>query len=147
MVAAEADTATQADISRIIKSMDLRDQKILNLEANLKQLHADYQKLKEDINRLKPLPHPGSQSPEHMIDSDEKSPYGPITQIAETKGLSREFPARPFSWATARRRMGLQSMFFPGPLMKEEPWLILQTLIFYSPHDHKPLARPTDTVA
>ena len=96
--------ATRDDISRVIKSMELRDQKILALEANLNKINEDYRKLREEVlpmirmmkDRSQPLPyHPGSQSPDHVIDHDERSPYGQAAPLPEqTKGLSRKFSTK-----------------------------------------------------
>lgn len=82
-------TATRDDISRVIKSMELRDQRILSLEYNLNKLTEEHRRLREELVRLaKPLPHPNAQSPDHFIDTDERSPY---PQMPDTsKSLSRK---------------------------------------------------------
>ena len=80
--------------------MEIRDHKILMLEANLNKVTEEYRKLREEVlpmirmmkDRSQPLPlNPGSQSPDQPVDIDERSPYGQTPQFAEqTRGLSRK---------------------------------------------------------
>ncbi|OAX83125.1 hypothetical protein ACJ72_02518 [Emergomyces africanus] len=60
-----AETATQEDISRIIQSIRLRDERIIAAEAELRKLADDYRKLREELlpvvkiakDRSQPLPY------------------------------------------------------------------------------------------
>ena len=84
--------------------MELRDQKILTLEASLNKITEEYRKLREEVlpmirmmkDRSQPLPlDPGGQSPDHVVDVDGRSPYGQNNQLPEhSKGLSRKFSTK-----------------------------------------------------
>ena len=93
--------ATRDDLSRIIRSMEIRDRKILELEASIVKISEDYRKLREEVlpmirftkEQFQHLPlAPGSQSPDYVKD-EERSPG--ITQLPDHKtGLSRKFSAK-----------------------------------------------------
>ena len=81
--------------------MEIRDRKILDLEASIVRISEEYRKLREEYlpiirhvkDHLQHLPFPpSSQSPSHMKE-EERSPG--VTQLPEQKmGLSRKFSAK-----------------------------------------------------
>ena len=105
-VAADAETqdrtATKDDISRIIKSIEIRDHRIQAAEAELRKITEEYRKLRDELlpifrlakDQSQPLPyHPNSHSPEHH--EDGTSPM--VSQLPSEKmgsGLSRKFSTK-----------------------------------------------------
>ncbi len=106
MPAADAETqdrtATKDDISRIIKSIEIRDHRIQAAEAELRKMTEEYRKLRDELlpifrmakDRSQPLPyHPNSVSPEHH--EDGMSPM--VSQLPPEKmgsSLSRKFSTK-----------------------------------------------------
>ncbi|MCJ1310124.1 Adaptor for signal transduction [Agyrium rufum] len=91
-------TATQEDISRIIHSIKLRDERILAAETELRKVTEEYRRLREELlpvfrmakERSQPLPHQpaGSAQENHSYDGMSS----PVLFIAPEKGslLSRK---------------------------------------------------------
>lgn len=109
VVAADASvhdqTATQDDISRIIKSIEIRDRRIQHAESELRKITEEYRKLRDDLlpvfrmakDQSQPLPyHPPSASPNlHNNHEDVVSPM--VSQVPQEKtsgGLSRKFSTK-----------------------------------------------------
>lgn len=73
------ETATQEDLARLIKSIQLRDEKLMLVETELRRITDDYRRLREEIlpvikiakDRSHPLPPPssGGQPSENWHDS------------------------------------------------------------------------------
>ncbi|QSS65378.1 mapkkk cascade protein kinase regulator ste50 [Histoplasma capsulatum] len=91
-----AEAATQDDISRIIQSIRLRDERIIAAEAELRKLADDYRKLREE---LLPVTYSGTtiNSEYHNHDPPTATPI--ITQQAEKPGnsLTRSFSKKLFA--------------------------------------------------
>lgn len=98
-------TATQEDISRIIKSIEIRDRRIQHAESELRKITEEYRKLRDDLlpvfrmakDQSQPLPyHPPSASPSlHNNHEDVVSPM--VSQVPPEKtsgGLSRKFSTK-----------------------------------------------------
>lgn len=98
-------TATQDDISRIIKSIEIRDRRIQHAESELRKITEEYRKLRDDLlpvfrmakDQSQPLPyHPPSASPNlHNNHEDVVSPM--VSQVPQEKtsgGLSRKFSTK-----------------------------------------------------
>lgn len=98
-------TATQDDISRIIKSIEIRDRRIQHAESELRKITEEYRKLRDDLlpvfrmakDQSQPLPyHPPSASPNlHNNHEDVASPM--VSQTPQEKpsgGLSRKFSTK-----------------------------------------------------
>ena len=95
-------TATKDDISRIIKSIEIRDHRIQTAEAELRKITEEYRKLRDELlpifrmakDRSQPLPyHPNSHSPDHH--EDGTSPI--VSQLPQEKigsNLSRKFSTK-----------------------------------------------------
>ncbi|PGH13852.1 hypothetical protein AJ79_03420 [Helicocarpus griseus UAMH5409] len=86
-----AEAATQDDISRIIQSIRLRDERIIAAEAELRKLADDYRKLREELlpvvkiakDRSQPLPYqPNSSYSGTTINSEHYSHDQPTTTPA-----------------------------------------------------------------
>ncbi|EEH09886.1 mapkkk cascade protein kinase regulator ste50 [Histoplasma capsulatum G186AR] len=108
-----AEAATQDDISRIIQSIRLRDERIIAAEAELRKLADDYRKLREELlpvvkiakDRSQPLPYqPNSTYSGTTINSEYHNHDPPtatpiITQQAEKPGnsLTRSFSKKLFA--------------------------------------------------
>ncbi|KAG8530549.1 uncharacterized protein KY384_005052 [Bacidia gigantensis] len=91
--------ATREDISRIIRSLEIRDHRIQAAEAEIRKITEEYRKLRDELlpifRRAKdlsqPLPyHPNSQSPDHPEDNGA-SPTAPIPPEVKGSVLSRKF--------------------------------------------------------
>ncbi|EEH22821.2 hypothetical protein PABG_05032 [Paracoccidioides brasiliensis Pb03] len=107
------ETATQDDISRIIQSIRLRDERIIAAEAELRKLADDYRKLREELlpvvkfakDRLQPLPYqPNSTYTGTTINSDFHSHEQTLTNpqiIAQPEkqgnSLTRTFSKKLFA--------------------------------------------------
>lgn len=86
-------TATQDDISRIIKSIESRDRRIQIAEAELRKIAEDYRKLRDELlpvfrmakDQSQPLPYPGS-SPS-LTNGHEDAMTHMSSQIAPDKGV------------------------------------------------------------
>lgn len=96
-------TATQEDISRIIKSIEIRDRRIQHAESELRKITEEYRKLRDDLlpvfrmakDQSQPLPyHPPSASPNlHNNHEDVVSPMVSVPQ-EKSGGLSRKFSTK-----------------------------------------------------
>ena len=122
-IAAEAnqrdELATQDDIQRIIQSIKLRDERIVQAEQELRKLADDYRRLREELlpvfrmakDRSQPLPYgpPSSYqlsttSPE-LYNHDTSMSSPPITQTAPEKtgsSLTRTFSKKLFLGSTPK---------------------------------------------
>ena len=97
-------TATQEDLSRIIKSLEIRDRRIQQAEAELRRITEEHRKLRDELlpvfkivkDQWHPLPyHPTSSSPNlHSNHGDMVSPMGAQTSEGKSGGLSRKFSAK-----------------------------------------------------
>lgn len=95
-------TATKDDISRIIKSIEIRDHRIQAAEAELRKITEEYRRLRDELlpifrmakDKSQPLPyHPNSHSPDHP--EDGTSPM--VSQMLPEKtgsSLSRKFSTK-----------------------------------------------------
>lgn len=90
-------TATQDDISRIIKSIESRDRRIHSAEAELRKLTDDYRKLRDELlpvfrlakDQSQPLPYPGSSPSLTNGHEDTMTPMSSSqmsSQMAQEKG-------------------------------------------------------------
>ena len=97
---AQDQTATREDISRIIKSIEIRDHRIQAAEAELRKITEEYRRLRDELlpvfrmakDRSQPLPyHPNSHSPDHHEDGTS-----PMVPQSSTMGssLSRKFSTK-----------------------------------------------------
>lgn len=93
--------ATQEDISRIIQSLRLRDERILQAEAELQRMSEEYRKLREELlpifriakERSQPLPYqPSANSPD--IHNDPLSSPVVSQYSSEQSSLSRKLSQR-----------------------------------------------------
>ena len=87
------ETATQQDVSRLVQSLKLRDERIVFVETELRRVGDDYRRLREELlpvfkmtkDRLQPLPppdgHGGSYDSHHTLASP-------------SRGISRAFSKR-----------------------------------------------------
>ena len=91
--------ATREDISRIIRSLEIRDHRIQAAEAEIRKITEEYRKLRDELlpifRRAKdlsqPLPyHPGTHSPDHPEDNGA-SPTAPLPPEVKGSGLARKF--------------------------------------------------------
>ncbi|MCJ1354729.1 MAG: Adaptor for signal transduction [Icmadophila ericetorum] len=97
-------TATQDDISRIIQSIKIRDERILRAESELQRMTEEYRKLREELlpvfrmakERTQPLPYPSAASPDHPHDGMSS----PVTlqPPPEKSGLARKLSKKPGLW-------------------------------------------------
>ncbi|KAL9640447.1 MAG: hypothetical protein Q9164_000266 [Protoblastenia rupestris] len=94
-----------ADISRIIKSIDIRDHRIQAAEAELRKITEEYRKLRDELlpifrmvkDRHQPLPYhpvPNSQSPDHPEDNGVSPVTSQLPQDAKSSILSRKFSTK-----------------------------------------------------
>ncbi|KAI9671993.1 MAG: Adaptor for signal transduction [Trizodia sp. TS-e1964] len=107
-------TATQEDIARLIRSFKLRDERIVQAEAELRRLTEEYQNLKKDLlpvfrmakDQLQPLPfHPTAptQEPyanEQPLTSALSPPQGDNSKSVSS--LSRKLSTRIFLGSTPK---------------------------------------------
>ena len=104
-------TATQEDISRIIKSIESRDRRLQNAEAELRRITEEYRKLRDELlpvfrmakDQSQPLPYPGS-SPS-LTNGHEDTMTHMSSQIAPEKstGIARNISIkRPFFGSTPK---------------------------------------------
>ena len=103
--------ATQEDISRIIRSIKLRDERILAYEAKLEKMNEEYRKLREELlpvfrmakERSQPLPSPIPVSDHPDIDHSHDALHSPISaqpssqQASGGNNLTRR-PSRKAVW-------------------------------------------------
>lgn len=94
--------ATQEDIARIIQSIRLRDERIVQAEQELRRVTEEYRRLREELlpvfrmakDKSQPLPHP-TGSGNDMINGDHQ--VGIIPQApSQSEGLSRKFSHKKF---------------------------------------------------
>ncbi|CAI7569330.1 unnamed protein product [Penicillium bialowiezense] len=101
------ETATQEDLARLIKSIQLRDEKLMLVETELRRITDDYRRLREEIlpvikiakDRSHPLPPPssGGQPPENWHESTATltSPQLPTSNNdTSTSKIARAFSKR-----------------------------------------------------
>ncbi|KAJ5506767.1 hypothetical protein LT330_007890 [Penicillium expansum] len=102
------ETATQEDLARLIKSIQVRDEKLMLVETELRRITDDYRRLREEIlpvikivkDRSHPLPPPSShgQSSENWHDSTAtltSTPQPTITQeLSSSSKIARAFSKR-----------------------------------------------------
>lgn len=111
--------ATQDDIQRIIQSIKLRDERIVQAEQELRKLADDYRRLREELlpvfkiakDRSHPLPYgppssyqPSTTSPE-LSNHDTSIASPPVTQAAPEKtgsSLTRTFSKKLFLGSTPK---------------------------------------------
>ncbi|MCJ1317869.1 Adaptor for signal transduction [Xylographa vitiligo] len=93
-------TATQEDISRIIQSIRLRDDRILQAEAELRRVTDEYRKLRDDLlpifrmakERSQPLPYqPSAASPDFHSHDGLASPVSAQPPPEKQSSLARKF--------------------------------------------------------
>ncbi|KAJ9193827.1 hypothetical protein DTO166G4_7985 [Paecilomyces variotii] len=101
------ENATQEDIARIIQSIQLRDERIVAAEAELRRLTEDYRRLREELlpvfkmakDRSQPLPY--QPSPELYDHENQPITTPTITHPPEqqksSSGISRSFSKRIFT--------------------------------------------------
>ena len=104
--AAEAEaqdrTATKDDISRIIKSLEIRDHRIMAAEADLRRITEEYRKLRDELlpvfrlaKESQPLPyHPNSHSPNHHEDGLSPMVTSQLPPEKMGSSLSRKFSTK-----------------------------------------------------
>lgn len=97
------ENATQDDIARLIQSIQIRDQKILAVESDLRRLADDYRRLREEIlpvikiakDRSQPLPPPSMLGPPQDTYRDSSTITSPsqltLTDNIVSSKLSRAF--------------------------------------------------------
>ncbi|KAL9104866.1 MAG: hypothetical protein Q9163_000252 [Psora crenata] len=99
---AQEQTVTMADISRIIKSIETRDQRIQAAEAELRKITEEYRKLRDELlpvfrmakDRSQPLPyHPSNHSPDHP----EENGGSPMTAQLPPENKPNSILSRKFS--------------------------------------------------
>ncbi|KAI9793111.1 MAG: Adaptor for signal transduction [Peltula sp. TS41687] len=94
-------TATQEDIARIIQSIRLRDERIVQAEQELRRVTEEYRRLREELlpvfrmakDRSQPLPFHPTGSGNDMINGDHQ--VG-ILSSSQSEGLSRKFSHKKF---------------------------------------------------
>ena len=100
-------TATQEDISRIIHSIKMRDERILQAEAELRKVTEDYRKLREELlpvfrivkERFQPLPYqPSANSPDFHSHEGLASPVSAQPSQDKMGGLSRKLSKGKALW-------------------------------------------------
>lgn len=93
------ENATQQDISRLIQSLKLRDERIVTVETELRQVADDYRRLREELlpvfkmtkDRLQPLPPPEG----HIYDGQAlTSPSQLNLADRNPSSISRSIPKR-----------------------------------------------------
>lgn len=98
-------TVTQEDISRIIKSIEIRDRRIQHAEQELKKITEEYKRLRDELlpvfrmakDHSQPLPYhpPGpSPSPYSRNEEDMMSPVGSLGPPDKPTSLSRKFSTK-----------------------------------------------------
>ena len=98
-------TVTQEDISRIIKSIEIRDRRIQHAEQELKKITEEYKRLRDELlpvfrmakDHSQPLPyHPPGPSPNlyNRNEEDLMSPMGPQGPPEKPTSLSRKFSTK-----------------------------------------------------
>ncbi|KAJ5184238.1 hypothetical protein N7492_001854 [Penicillium capsulatum] len=97
------ENATQDDITRLIQSIQVRDQKIMAVESDLRRLADDYRRLREEIlpvikiakDRSQPLPPPSMLGPPQETFRDSTTITSPsqltLTDNTMTSKLGRAF--------------------------------------------------------
>jgi hypothetical protein len=102
------ETATQEDLARLIKSIQVRDEKLMLVETELRRITDDYRRLREEIlpviklvkDRSHPLPPPssGGQSSENWHDSTATlttTPQPTVThELSSGSKIARAFSKR-----------------------------------------------------
>ncbi|CAG8901048.1 unnamed protein product [Penicillium nalgiovense] len=104
------ETATQEDLARLIKSIQVRDEKLMLVETELRRITDDYRRLREEIlpvikivkDRSHPLPPPSShgQSSENWHDStatltSNSQPQPTLNQeLSSSSKIARAFSKR-----------------------------------------------------
>ncbi|MCJ1445020.1 MAG: Adaptor for signal transduction [Stictis urceolatum] len=101
--------ATQEDISRIIHSIKLRDERILLYEEQIKRIQEDYRKLREELlpvfrmakERSQPLPSPNAPQSPDVHNSQHDGVSSPVStapppQSASGTGLMRKGSKKAF---------------------------------------------------
>lgn len=100
------ETATQEDLARLIKSIQVRDEKLMLVETELRRITDDYRRLREEIlpvikmvkDRSHPLPPPTSHGQsENWHDSSAtltSTPQPTITQESSSSKIARAFSKR-----------------------------------------------------
>ena len=109
------ETATQDDIQRIIQSIRLRDERIVQAESELRRVTEEYRKLREELlpifkmakDRSQPLPYdpPNSTQPAGSPDLYNHSVSSPpISQTSDktSGGLARTFSKKLFLGSTPK---------------------------------------------
>lgn len=111
------ETATQEDLARLIKSIQIRDEKIMLVETELRRITDDYRRLREEIlpvikivkDRSHPLPPPSSGGqPENWHDSTSTiTPSTPFSFNTNndnpTSKIARAFSKRMHSSGTTSK--------------------------------------------
>ena len=86
------ETATQEDLARLIKSIQVRDEKLMLVETELRRITDDYRRLREEIlpvikivkDRSHPLPPPSSHGQSSESWHDNTATLTPNTQPQPT---------------------------------------------------------------
>jgi protein STE50 len=92
--------ATQEDIARIIQSIKIRDERIIQAEAELKKVTEDYRRLREELlpvfrmakEMSQPLPQIGDSNAEQAHGYDQASVSSPAQQSGN--GVSRKYSTK-----------------------------------------------------
>ena len=96
-------TATMGDISRIIKSIEIRDQRIQAAETELRKITEEYRRLRDELlpifrmakDRSQPLPyHPNSHSPDHPEENGVSPMTAQLPPDMKSTILSRKFSTK-----------------------------------------------------
>ena len=128
------ENATQEDVSRLIQSLRLRDERIVSVESELRRVVDDYRRLREELlpvfkmakDRLQPLPPPDGHgyegqtltSPSQVNLADRNNP----------SGISRSFSKRVYTGNTTPKNNSpthVPSSFNDGKLHSDSPGLDL----------------------
>lgn len=95
-------TATLGDLSRIIMSFEMRDQRIQKAEADLRKLGEEYRKLRDELlpvfrmaKESQPLPyHPTGSSP--SLHPNHEDMVSPMVSGEKSGGMARKFSTKRF---------------------------------------------------